>query len=203
MVPVVRCEQWQPSIWRWWGFSPDHKVELMSHAVRGPGGAWVVFDPIPMDPDPLRAWGAGRRVEAILLTNGNHERAAAAWRPVWDCPVLGPAGVSWEMEGIRSDQEVLPEGWQPFRLEGGAPGETAWWLPSKALMVFGDAVVNLSGRGLELLPDKYCQDPRRLRESLRSLVSIPFESALFAHGDPIPQHASVHIGELLRGVKWE
>ena len=199
MVPVVHCEEWRSGVWRWWGFSPAHKVDLMSHAVQGPAGGWVIFDPIPLDPDRVAAWGDGRRIDAIVLTNGNHERSAAEWHRVLKCPVLGPTGMPWEMDGIRGDEDAVLTGWKRMRLEGGAPGETAWWLESVGLMVFGDAVVNLAGRGLELLPDKYCQDPRALRRSLQALVSVPFEMALFAHGDPLAGGASTRIQGLMTG----
>jgi glyoxylase-like metal-dependent hydrolase (beta-lactamase superfamily II) len=171
----------------------------MSHAVRGRAGAWVLFDPIPLNQCQVELWCDGGGIDTIVLTNGNHERAAAEWRRDFGCRVAGPTGVPWEMEGIRDDREVVLDGWKAIRLEGGAPGETAWWLESESLMVFGDAVVNLAGRGLELLPDKYCQDPKWLRRSLQTLLSHPFESALFAHGDPLPRAASTRIGGLLTG----
>ena len=171
----------------------------MSHAVRGRAGAWVLFDPIPLNQRQVELWCDGGGIDTIVLTNGNHERAAAEWRRDFGCRVAGPTGVPWEMEGIRDDREVVLDGWKAIRLEGGAPGETAWWLESESLMVFGDAVVNLAGRGLELLPDKYCQDPKWLRRSLQTLLSHPFESALFAHGDPLPRAASTRIGGLLTG----
>ena len=199
VVSDVRCEQWRPGIWRWWAYSPAHKVELMSHAVRGRAGAWVLFDPIPLNQRQVELWCDGGGIDTIVLTNGNHERAAAEWRRVFGCRVAGPTGVPWEMEGIRDVRDVVLDGWKAIRLEGGAPGETAWWLESESLMVFGDAVVNLAGRGLELLPDKYCQDPKLLRRSLQKLLSRPFESALFAHGDPLAKDASARIGGLITG----
>ena len=64
-------------------------------------------------------------------------------------------------------------------------------------MVFGDAVVNLAGRGLEILPDRYCTDPARLRQSLREMLQRPFERALFAHGIPLERSASAQIAALL------
>jgi len=64
------------------------------------------------------------------------------------------------------------------------------------LMVFGDAVVNLPGRGLELLPDKYCQNPAQLRVSLKSLPR--FGRAIMSHGEPLMDRASEHIQALLQ-----
>lgn len=70
-------------------------------------------------------------------------------------------------------------------------------LDSSGLVVFGDAVVNLEGRGLELLPAKYCTDPARLQKSLEALSREGFERALFAHGDSIGVRACERIGGLV------
>jgi hypothetical protein len=48
--------------------------------------------------------------------------------------------------------------------------------------VVGDALVNLPGRGLEILPDKYCTNPTQLRRSLRHLPMA--DLVLTAHGAP-------------------
>ena len=101
------------------------------------------------------------------------------------------------MSGVAIPQAGIPEGWTPVPLPGGAPGETAWRLPSLGLVVFGDAVVNLSGRELELLPDKYCIDPKVLRRSLAGLLEEPLAIALFAHGEPLMEGASERIRGLL------
>jgi hypothetical protein len=82
-------------------------------------------------------------------------------------------------------------------LAGGAPGESAWGLRERNLVVVGDAVVNLAGRGLELLPDKYCTDPKRLRESLVVVVAGGWERMLMAHGEPLGSGAARRVGEML------
>lgn len=194
MNTPIRCERVHPDVWRWWAFSPEHRVEWMTHAVRGLTGRWVVFDPIPLEDFDLLLEGG---IEALVLTNGNHERAADEWKKRFDCPVIGPAGCEWEWAAVRLPQAGVAEGWTPVPLPGGAPGETAWRLPSLGLVVFGDAVVNLPGRELELLPDKYCTDPKTLRRSLAGLLEEPFEIALFAHGEPLLNGASERIRGLI------
>ena len=65
-------------------------------------------------------------------------------------------------------------------------------------MLFGDALVHLPSRGLELLPDKYCTNPVALRLALQSLVQrVPFENAVFAHGSPLLGNARAAIAALL------
>jgi len=171
----------------------------MSHAVRSQGGPWVVFDPIPLVDPVFEGLLAEAPVEAIVLTNGNHERAAAIWRDRCRCPVWGPAGGDWLMSDVRpaSAEGQGPQGWRPVSLPGGVAGETAWRLDSADLVVFGDAIVNLASRGLDLLPDKYCTSPWELRASLGRLLEVDFETALFAHGEPLPARAADQIRGLL------
>ena len=87
-------------------------------------------------------------------------------------------------------------GWRAIPLPGGAPGETAYHCGVMDLMVFGDAVVQLPSRGLELLPVKYCQDEGQLRESLRRLPR--YGRAVMAHGEPLLEAASERVGALIR-----
>lgn len=197
MTEAERLEAWGTDCLRWSAFSPAHKVELMSHAVKGEDGKYLVFDPIPLSESEWSRWPLAGRVAAIVQTNGNHERASGVWRSRLGCPVFGPAGVAWQMEGIQTAPAELPGGWHAVPLPGGAPGETAWRLDSSGLVVFGDAVVHLAGRGLELLPAKYCTDPADLRKSLGALTREGFERALFAHGDPIGERACERIRALI------
>lgn len=193
-----RLEEISPGIFRWAAFSPFHRVELTSHSVLADGGL-LVFDPIPLASEPQSRLNAFAGLPAIVLTNGNHFRASQAWSArlgarVWSqTPDLFPADldiVHWSL--IHS----LPfGGWIALPLPGGAPGETAFLNAGLALAVFGDAVVNLPGRSLELLPDQYCTDPRQLRLSLKGLP--PFERAIFAHGQPLHAGASDRIAALL------
>jgi len=204
-----------PGVFRWAAFSPHHKVELAAHAV-AVDGALVVFDPIPLvdaamsrllcgpeartfesvapnvQPSPPASETLAGGPECppprpcrIILTNENHERDAARWRQILKAPVWSAADPSGG----------LPQGWEALPLPGGAPGETACFHAPLSLMVFGDAVVNLPERGLELLPAKYCTDPAELRRSLGRLPR--FERALFAHGQPLLAAASGRIAALL------
>ncbi len=191
-------EEISPGIFRWAAFSPFHRVELTSHAVLADGGL-LVFDPIPLASEPRSRLRLLADRCAIVLTNGNHLRASQEWRAqlgarVWSpTPELFPADsdiVHWSL----IHPPPFP-GWVTHPLPGGAPGETAFLHAGLSLAVFGDAVVNLPGRELEPLPDKYCTDPRQLRLSLKGLP--PFERALFAHGQPLRAGASDRIAALL------
>ena len=180
MTPAERIHEPFPGIRTWSAFSPEHRVELGSSAVLTPEGWWV-FDPIPVaDPE---AGPRFDRVAGILLTNANHERDSARWCERFGCQRWASPDATGLPEGIPRwfPPNPFPD-WILIPLPGGAPGETAFLRPDRSLVVVGDALVNLPERGLEMLPDKYCTDPIRLRHALRS---IPFVDLLLpAHGAP-------------------
>ena len=67
------------------------------------------------------------------------------------------------------------------------------------MLALGDAVINLdSEKGLELLPDKYCDDPRENRRSLEKLLALDFHILTFAHGLPVTQRAKEKLRALLQ-----
>lgn len=167
--------------------------------MRSLDGRWVVFDPIDgpggLEVGALRAGD----VRGVVATNGNHERAAMSWicdgGPVaWASPDSGLPCPPWQP---LSPGSPWLDDWEVADLRGGGPGEIAIRIPALDLVVFGDAVIHLPGRGLELLPDKYCADPRALRESMARFLARPFSRALLAHGEPLLEEASTRIAALL------
>lgn len=184
-----------PGIWSWGGHSPAHKVELHAHAIASPDG-WLIVDPLPMPSEAAKVWQQTEGRWTVLFTNGNHWRDGDAWRALPDAEL-------WALPGAGLPCHPLPAHpgagwsnvWEVWPLPGGAPGEIALIRRDRSLAVFGDAVVNLRARGLEILPDRYCENPSRLRQSLSDLPD--FEQAVMAHGLPLPARASRRIRALL------
>lgn len=188
-----------PGVFRWECFSPEHKVELTSHAVVVEQRLYI-FDPIELGPVANQRLLSAYPVAAIVLTNENHERAAAAWREQTGAPIWVAEGANVALKDIQrwNGDERKWEAWEIIPLKGGAGGEVALRWREKSLVVLGDAVFNLPKYGFGLLPEKYCEDQRRLGESLRRLAEDPFETALLAHGAPILAGASARISELTK-----
>lgn len=197
MAPADRLVEILPGILCWAAFSPAHRVELSSTAVRTSGGWWI-FDPIPLAETAGELFTSAS-VAGIILTNENHERDAPAWSTRLQTALWAAPDADLALPNLRRwpTNSSRWEDWHLIPLPGGPRGETAFVLPERSLAVFGDAVVNLSDRSLEILPEKYCEDPQRLRESLRHLPV--FAQALFAHGDPLIGQASDQIAALLTG----
>jgi glyoxylase-like metal-dependent hydrolase (beta-lactamase superfamily II) len=187
-----------PGVFRWECFSREHKVELTSYAVLADGQLYI-FDPIELIAEARQRLLANHPVTAIVLTNENHERATAGWREETQAPVWLGKGANVELSQVhRFPNEATQWGpWAVTPLAGGPGGEVALRWPERSLVVLGDVAFNLPKYGFGLLPDKYCEDQRRLGESLRRLTEQPFEAALFAHGAPILEGASARIRELV------
>ncbi|MEO8354137.1 MAG: hypothetical protein ABI680_20605, partial [Chthoniobacteraceae bacterium] len=79
--------QWaNPAVAVWQAYEPAVKCDLSSTALRL-GGRLILIDPIPLAGDALTELTRDARPALIILTNGNHERAAAAFRARWNIPI--------------------------------------------------------------------------------------------------------------------
>lgn len=177
-------------VYSWSAFSPHHKVELTSHAVRIQKRRVYVFDPILLDCEVMDRLIFPDDTVHIILTNGNHQRASLEWKKRTKARVFVHEKALDELVELPIDG-VFPE---PFLsegsvkiidLEGGGEGETGFYFEENRLFVVGDALVNLKGRGVEVLPEKYCKDSNLLRQNLRQLELLRIETMLTAHGEPI------------------
>lgn len=199
MNPVVQVTRPLPGVVSWNVFSPEHRVDLSCSAVSSPGNT-LLFDPFHA---VLERLGTDLSLPptAVCLTSGNHFRIGVSLLEPLRIPVLVPPGSGLEeSQGSRFDPDRFPiPGWRAFPLPGGGPGETAFFLADRSLMVFGDAVINLPGRRLELLPPKYCSNDETLRASILHLTAtLSFEHALFAHGSALIGNAGQRIQEMVR-----
>jgi len=197
-VEATEVQEILPGVFRWECFSPEHKVELTSHAVMAEDQLYI-FDPIPLAAEPMRRFLDKQKVAAIFLTNENHERAAAAWREQTQAPIWAEVKADISLSGVQRWKVGVKHfgPWEVSSLEGGAGGEAAFRWRERSLVVLGDAIFSLPKYGFDVLPEKYCEDQSALRKSLRRLVEESFETALFAHGAPILAGASARISELV------
>lgn len=197
-VIATELKQVLPGVFQWSAFSPEHKVELTSHAVLNNGQLYI-FDPIELAERPREVLLRQGEVAAVILTNENHERSAGFWRE-WTRAKIWSAG---EVSISLADVQHWPGGqrqwldWELLPLPGGPAGETAFYWRERSLVVLGDAVFNLSQHGFDILPEKYCQDHDKLREGLVELTKLEFQTALLAHGRPLLADASNRVRKSL------
>lgn len=202
MERVSKFESIGPHAFTWQGYDPAVKCDLTSTAI-DINGQFVIFDPIALTSSAWTELVAGRNPSAILLTNANHQRDSLAWRDRLGIPIIAPASTSREITAdhwIDEDDSLPVAGLQAISLPGAGLGEMAYYQPgTEPRLVIGDAVINLLPEGLRLLPDKYCEDPDRLRASIASLARLPVHTIHFAHGRPITLDSGHWVEDLLGG----
>lgn len=197
MKPIPEFHRVSNNLCVWHGYNPECKTDCSSTAVRTPDG-WALIDPLRLEEAAFGHLIGDDKVAAVLLTSGNHERDAAYEKQRLAVPVYAPEGARGEVTADRwiKDGEVLFQAVKAIGLPGGGPAETAYL--AGGVLILGDALINLDG--LAVLPDKYCENPQTMRESLRALASLDFEIVCFAHGLPIGQGAREKIFALVEGM---
>jgi len=175
----------------------------------------LLFDPLAV-PSEIEELAAGRET-AIVLTAPWHERDTRNLVERHHWPVFTPPPESeddlMEKWGVTREQAAggspdlrwLLAGGGDYRavsagerLPGGAeacpsrsPQEVVFWIESRRAVAVGDALADL-GAGLELnaWPDERGGITReQFAERLRSLLSLPVELVLAAHGAPTDRAA--------------
>lgn len=186
MKPTPEYHQLTDSLFVWNSYDPECKVDCSSTALLTPEG-FILLDPIRLEEQAIERMVGHGRVHAILLTSGNHLRASLYEKERLDVPIYAPLGAKGEVPADHwvKDGEILFQTLKAVELPGGAPGETAYLAPG--VLVLGDAIIHLDG--LQVLPDKYCGNPRLLRQSLRTVASLDFQIVCFAHGLPLVEGA--------------
>jgi glyoxylase-like metal-dependent hydrolase (beta-lactamase superfamily II) len=188
-------------IFTWPWFSEPHGYNFNGHLIIHPGGN-LCIDPVePTETDIEEMARLG--VSKILLTNRNHSRAANQIRARTGArTAIHPADAPHaRKEGAELDDELnIGDKIGPFVVVGAAgksPGEVALhWLERKILIV-GDSVVGDPPGRCKLLPEKVIDDLPRLRESVRSLISLDFDTLLVGDGAPILKNAKTALTELV------
>ncbi len=188
-----------PGVFYWEVYAPSVKADLSCCALATPDGL-VFIDPIPLDAEPAAELSEVGPAAAIVLTNGNHPRAAEAYREQWKAPILAHREAVPEL-GIAIDQEIddgalIAGGLQVVTLPGAGAGEIALVSPRRSVHL-GDAVIHCEPYGFSMLPEKYCCDAKSLRVSLQKLLRFEFDLLTFAHGHPLAQQAKQRLAQLV------
>jgi glyoxylase-like metal-dependent hydrolase (beta-lactamase superfamily II) len=182
------------AVWR--AYEPAVKCDVSSSALMTPEGL-VLIDPIPLCEEALTVLAGRAKPRAILLTSGNHARAAEEFARRFGIPICAPRaavvelGVSVDVE--LAEGEAAPGELLSVAIPAAGPGEVAY--VGRNVVCIGDAVINLGP--LALLPAKYCAEATRLPEDLRKLLSYDFDILTFAHGEPLVANARDRLQQLL------
>ena len=188
-------------IFTWPWFSEPHGYNFNGYLIRHAGGNLCIdpVEPAEEDFEEIARHGVAR----IVLTNRNHSRAANKVRARTGArtaihPADAPHARSQSAE--LDDELRIGEKIGPFTVvgvPGKSPGEVALHWPERRILIVGDAVVGDPPGRCKLLPEKVIDDSARLRESVRELLSLDFDTLLVGDGAPILQGAKERLRELV------
>lgn len=150
-------------------------------------GRVTLIDPLPVDEAALDHLG---KVAAIVLTAGNHQRAAWRYRKRYGAHVFVPEnahGLEEQPDYFYSGGDALPGGLTAFHTPGPVASMHALWLSRPVSVIFLSDLLTHDGSGVPRFVDSQYQDePARTRASIRRILDhLPVDVLCFAHGPPI------------------
>jgi hypothetical protein len=186
-----------PQLLSWSAYDPDCKVECFSSAYVA-NGSLVLIDPIDLTPEArtkLLSYGEPR---SIVVTSENHLRSSERYRSQLQIPLISSAPARKDLGALPDVVFMFNEmvhGLKPIFIPGATHGETAY-TTQEGILILGDSLINFPP-ALSLLPEKYLVEPENYKESLKKLLTLDFDTAVFAHGKPIASGAKQIIAKLV------
>jgi glyoxylase-like metal-dependent hydrolase (beta-lactamase superfamily II) len=190
-----------PDIRTWAWFSTPHGYNFNGLLIAHPEGS-ICIDPVQASADDVEEIVRARPAR-VLLTNRNHVRAANLIRERTGARVaIHPADAAYaRSQGASIDDELrVGERVGPLvvvGVSGKSPGEVALHWPDRKTLIVGDAVIGNPPGRCSLLREQVMDDPPRLRESVRNLVAIDFDTLLVGDGVSILSGARDRLSELV------
>lgn len=178
-------EEVVPGVLHWTALHPNIKTEVSSHFVVG---SRTLIDPLVpdggLDVDPAR----------VVLSTRHHLRSSTDF----GCPILCHESGLHEFEGGPDVHgfawgDELADDVTAVEVDAISPDETAFLIEAgNGCLLFADAVMHYEDK-LHFVPDEYMvdegDDPEpvkaAIREAVRRLLDLPFDTLLFAHGTPL------------------
>jgi glyoxylase-like metal-dependent hydrolase (beta-lactamase superfamily II) len=185
--------------WSW--FSAPHGYNFNGYLVPCAHGA-ICIDPVEASVENLEEVARARPTR-ILLTNRNHVRASTRIREYTGARVaIHPADAAYARgQGATLDDEIrIGERIGPLvvvGVPGKSPGEVALHWPERKLLIVGDAVIGNPPGRCGLLRAQVMNDPPLLRESVRGLLALDFDTLLVGDGVSILSGAKDRLLELV------
>ncbi len=179
-------QQILPGIYTWSWYSEEKGYNFNSYAIPTDDGL-VVIDPVHISEENLKELKILGTPEHILLTNKDHERISAMFKQLFNSIIYIHEHDANDLkefpEGLFTEEAILPGGIQPILIEHNkSPGETAFYIPDKKLLIIGDALIGYPQGGFSLLPAIKYLDPEKTQSSLTKLLDYPYDTILVGDG---------------------
>jgi glyoxylase-like metal-dependent hydrolase (beta-lactamase superfamily II) len=201
MKPATRLIQFADGLYGWSSFHAQWKIDFHSYAVKTPDGVALV-DPMKPGPSVLKKLDALGTPVGVFLTNAHHDRDADWFRKHYGIQVYAHekarSDCDTKIDVLALDGEKLPGGLKVVPLPGSTPGGIAFYLKQAGgIVMLGDSLLHVRGKGLSLLPEQYLENIRQTRQSLKTLLNLTFKILTFAHGAPLTENAKRQLYDFL------
>ena len=200
-MPISNDFSWiTPELLFWQAYDAECRTDFSccAHVV---DGGLVFVDPIKLTNPTEKELLAVARPLAVIITNGHHCRATAHFQAQYKIPVIAhpeaEASLGMMLDQAVADGTELFNQLQVITLPGAGPGEIALYRKESGTLTLGDIVIHLPGHGFSVLPDKYCENPKLTRQSLKKLKPLFPRTLTFAHGLPIVSKAGARLNQLI------
>jgi len=176
-----------PGVATWSRWQADRAMFFNAWFVAGEGGNFVV-DPLEPDGDDL-AFVDERGLAAVVVTNRDHERAAALFAERYGAPVIASLPDAKEMSvavgrTVAHGEEI--HGWRVIGLDGfKTAGEFALFHAASRSAITGDALWGVPAGAVRLMPDEKLANPARAALSVRALLAVNVRHLLVGDGMPV------------------
>jgi len=197
-----------PGVHHWTAIHPKIRMPVDSYYIEP---AAVVLD--PMVPREGLEWFEGRTPPSqVVLTNRHHLRHSERYAQAFGCPIrcsepgLHEFAQGPKVEGFAFGEE-LAAGITAHQVGAICPDDTALHISTESggALAFADGLTRPRGGGLAFVPGFLMgDDPAAvragLRDSLRGLLELDFDSLLFAHGEPLIGGGETALREFIAGA---
>lgn len=137
-----------------------------------------------------------KRPVAVLLTAPWHVRDAESVAQRYDAVVWADP-VAQQRLRFKSQSGPVPHGIETFSPGGVREGDVAFYVRPHRALVVAEFFLGVDG-GLRVLLSPALEDRAAFEASLRSLLELPIDHVLVAHGEPVIDEGERRIAEALR-----
>ena len=184
-----------PGIYSWSEYSEEKKLNFNGYLLISSRESLIIDPPALSSEDEaklkdLMGEHPSSPLKGILLTNVHHERASNSLRSQFSAPVWVNE-LDWPGLGVPSENtfrggDTLFCGVEPIQLEDQkSPGETAFYIRDRKIMLLGDALIGKVPGQVNMLPPDKFKDPARAKQGLKKLLNFEFEALLLGDGESI------------------
>ena len=196
-----------PNIYTWHEFSEEKQLNFNGYFLVS-GEESVLVDPPRMtekdiaELESLVEKESANPLKVILLSNVHHERESNEFKKRFGAGVWvnekDSAGLEETADKTFLDGDVLPCGLTTIEFENQkSPGESAFFLKERGVMIVGDALIGkVAGKVNMLPPDKY-KDLELAKKGLNKLLDFEFQSLLVGDGASILNDAKNEVKSFL------